>query len=360
MRSLILALFHQRLKQLLLMNWDVLDQLLENGYIKAKKHPKVDLYIYNYTAKTQYERMWNDWTLSCRGLIMNKNREVIARPFPKFFNLGEMESQIIPNEPFEVFDKVDGSMGVLYWANNQPFIATRGSFNSEQSKKANSILYQKYQDNLSKLDRSKTYVFEIIYPENRIVVDYGDREELILLGIIDTQTGIEEPLQNIGFPLVTQFNGVRDLSKLKSLEENNREGFVVKFKSGLRIKVKFDEYQRIHRIVTNVSSIDIWDYLKNGLPFDEILERVPDEFYDWVRETEQRIKKQYMYIEETAKREIKQFPTQKETALYTLACQYPSVMFAMMSGKKHEPIIWKLVKPAHEKPFSPDFREGLV
>lgn len=341
------------------MNWELLDQLMNNGYIKAKKHPSADLFIYNYTAKTQYERMWNEWTLSCRGLIMTGDKQIVSRPFPKFFNLGELEDQVIPDETFEVYDKLDGSLGVLYWVGNEVFMATRGSFISEQAVKATEMLNTKYQAAIANLDRSKTYLFEIIYPENRIVVDYGNREELVLLGIIDTELGKELELEDIGFPIVEKYDGIKDVSKLKALEEENKEGFVVRFKSGLRLKVKFDEYQRIHRIVTNVSSINLWEYLKDDMPFNEILERVPDEFYDWVRLTEKNIKTHYQLVEKTAKAEMKTFPTMRETAEYVFSCTYPHVMFSMIRGKDYSRVIWKLIRPKFEKPFSPDFREGL-
>lgn len=341
------------------MDWELLDQLIENGYIKAKQHPTADLFIYNYTAKTQYERNWNEWTLRSRGLIMNEKREIVARPFAKFFNLGEMESQVIPNETFSVYDKLDGSLGILYWLEDEVFMATRGSFISEQAVKATEMLRSTYKEALAKLDRTNTYLFEIIYPENRIVVDYGSREELVLLGVVNNTTGEELDLVDVGFPLVTAYNGINNIHELKAMEEDNREGFVIRFKSGLRIKVKFDEYQRIHRIVTSISSLDIWASLRDKKSFEEILERVPDEFYDWVRATERKITTDYRLVEETAKRELKEFPTMRETAAYTLSCQYPAVMFSMLKGKNYEPIIWKFIRPDHEKPFSATIREEL-
>ena len=97
----------------------------------------------------------------------------------------------IPQLPFEVFEKLDGSLGILYWLNNLPYIATRGSFESEQARHATEILHGRYQHTFSSMDTNKTYLFEIIYPENRIVVDYGEMDDLILLTVIDNQTGHE-------------------------------------------------------------------------------------------------------------------------------------------------------------------------
>lgn len=334
------------------MNKELLQEMIREGYVQVQKHPLLDLYIYNYTAKAQYDRIWNEITLMCRGLVMDAEMNILARPFAKFFNLGEHENQIIPNEAFEVYEKMDGSLGILYWINDEPFIATRGSFNSEQSQKASVILKKTYASAIQHLSKDKTYLFEIIYPQNRIVVDYGEKEELVLLAVINNQTGVDEALVDIGFPVVKKYDGIKDIQSLKALEEKNREGFVIKYNSGLRYKVKFVEYLRIHRIVTQVSNISIWEFLKSGQSFDEILERVPDEFYQWVKITKELLEAQFKNIEEVAKSEFKVLETRKETALYFQTCQYPSVLFHMLDGSNYSDTIWKQIRPTFSKPFS--------
>lgn len=333
-------------------NNELLQEMIRQGYIQVQKHPEHDLFIYNYTPKAQYDRIWNEATLVCRGLILDADRNVVARPFPKFFNLGEVEDQALPNEPFEVYEKMDGSLGVLYWANGEPHMATRGSFASEQAIRANGLLRTKYASALGKLSPGKTYLFEIIYPENRIVVNYGDREELVLLAIIDNATGEDLPLEDIGFPTAKLYHGIKDIHTLKTLQEDNREGFVIKFKGGARYKVKFGEYLRIHRIVTQISSIDLWEYLRAGMPFDEILDRVPDEFYQWVKSTKNDLEEKYRAIEAEAKAEFRVLETRKETALYFLSCKHPSVLFQMLDGRNHADAIWKKLRPAFSKPFA--------
>jgi T4 RnlA family RNA ligase len=343
------------------MNIKELNQLIADGYINVNKHPNADLYIYNYSQKAQYERLWNDWTLACRGLIMDKDYNIVARPFQKFFNLGELESESLigGNIPpsgvrglFEVYEKMDGSLGILYWIDNQCFIATRGSFISEQAQVATEMLHTQYAEVIPLLDKSKTYLFEIIYPENRIVLDYGNERKLVLLAIIDTKTGLENELQDIGFEVVKRYDGLNDLSKLKELEEENKEGFVVKFKDGYRLKVKFDEYQRLHRIVTQVSNQDIWEFLKDDKDFAPLLDRVPDEFYDWVKETKAQLLEKYSEIEAEAKKDFKVLENRKETALYFLQCQYPAVLFKILDGQNYNEVIWKMIKPDYQKPFA--------
>lgn len=334
------------------MDIQVLHELIANDYINVQKHNTADLYIYNYSAKAQYDKVWNEWTLACRGLIMNADYEVMARPFRKFFNWGEVENQVIPQESFKVYEKMDGSLGILYWIDEIPYIATRGSFNSDQAKVATEMLHTIYANSIPLLDKTKTYLFEIIYPENRIVVDYGNTRALVLLGVIDTKTGEEYLLEQIGFEVVKLYDGINDLYQLKKLEESNREGYVIKFADGLRLKVKFDEYQRVHQIITRVSNINIWEHLKEGNDLTDILDRVPDEFYDWVKLTEQQLFNNFKSIEAKAKSEFKVFDTRKDTALYYQTCSYPAVLFKMMEDKPYEQIIWKMLRPKFEKPFA--------
>lgn len=75
---------------------------IEAGLILTDKHPELDLYIYNYTKRTQYERMWDRYTRICRGLILNSSGNIVSRPFPKFFNLNETPETLAQNLPNEI------------------------------------------------------------------------------------------------------------------------------------------------------------------------------------------------------------------------------------------------------------------
>lgn len=331
-----------------------IEQLINDGYISTQRHPTQPLTIYNYTAKAQYDRVWNEHTLQCRGLIKHDDGTVVARPFPKFFNYEEVDPSEIPNEPFDVFAKHDGSLGILYWNDDTPCIATRGSFTSPQAQRATEILHEKYHHLIENLSKDKTFLFEIIYPENRIVVDYDGWVGLILLAVIDTETGCEE--QDIGcygFRVAEKFDGIQDVASLTTVERENFEGYVVRFQSGYRLKVKLEEYKRLHRIVTGVSNKTVWEYLRDGRPFDELVERVPDEFADWLQKTTAEIHADFFSVRSIAERQFrKDFDTRKEAAEhYQKWCMWPQIMFAMLDGKPYDHIIWKLVKPKFESPF---------
>ncbi len=92
-------------------NRSELQSHLDEGHIREVIHPSGTLKLYNYTAKCQYDNVWTPVTKACRGLIVSSEDTVIARPFPKFFNLEQHDPKDLPNEPFKVFDKLDGSLG---------------------------------------------------------------------------------------------------------------------------------------------------------------------------------------------------------------------------------------------------------
>lgn len=338
-----------------------LQKYIDEKYISVQKHPTKDLYIYNYTQKAQFDRVWTEETMNCRGLILDGSGNIIARPFPKFFNLEEAieQGEQLPLEDFVIQEKFDGSLGILYWVGDEPFLATRGSFISDQAKVGIEIL-QGYRMYFNELNRNYTYLFEIIYPENRIVVDYHGRRDLVLLAVIDTKTGEEKNVYEecSGFPFASYIDGITDYKKLKDRSEENKEGFVIRFKSGRRYKVKFDEYVRLHRLVTGVNARRIWDLLRNDQTMDELLERVPDEFFQWVKKTRDSLIQQFFDVEEMAiglYKGAKELPDRKSQALYILKYpkdrRYSSIAFAMLDKKPHKDIIWSMLKPKHETPF---------
>lgn len=339
---------------------EALQRLVIDGYLTARPHPTEDLVIYNYTPRCQFDRYWTPETMMCRGLITKVDGTIVARPFGKFFNVEEHQGAI-PLESFKVTEKMDGSLGILYFVDGKPCIATRGSFTSDQAIRANEILQRRY--STFSFMPYYTYLFEIIFPENRIVVDYGDMEDLVLLTVIFTETGEEEDIfdrhwiKMWPFPLVKQYDGITDLAMLREREEVNQEGFVIRFESGLRLKMKFAEYVRLHRLLTGINAKTIWELLHYNQPFDDMLSRVPDEFYAWVTHTRDSLISQFKAIEEGGRQvymQVKDLPTRKEQAAIVTKTPYSAVAFRMLDDKDYAELIWKQIRPVAERPFRED------
>ena len=340
---------------------NILEQYVNEGWLEVNNHPSLPLSIYNYSRETQFNEKWDDITLMCRGLILDKEGNVIARGFNKFFNLEEHTPEEIPNEPFEVFEKMDGSLIIGFVYNGEFHTATRGSFTSEQSIDARKIVDEMKVSNIFK--EGYSYLFEYIAPNNRIVVDYGDWRELVVLTIIDNKTNEEAKYPELivmaceGFRVVNRYLGIDDYTQLKSKIKENKEGYVIRFNSGFRVKIKGEEYVRLHRLITNFSNVDIWELLKEGKSLNEFLDRVPDEFDVWVRSWIDKLKQEYEDIEAEAdfmyNRYIDRFMTRKEIAEIVLKKpQYlHAILFKMVDEKDYSHLIWKLIKPEYSKPF---------
>ena len=124
------------------MNFDlnILNKYISDGLVVKNDHPTLPISIYNYSRTCQYENKWDEITKACRGLILDQEGNVVAKGFDKFFNIEEHKPEEIPNEPFEVFEKLDGSLGILFWYQGKWILATKGSFTSDQAVRAKEIL----------------------------------------------------------------------------------------------------------------------------------------------------------------------------------------------------------------------------
>jgi predicted kinase len=335
-----------------------LPSLIQQGYILSQTHPSLPLTIYNYTAKAQYDRYWVEATLHCRGLVLDNNYQPIARPLPKFFNLEEHKGKIPDGVP-NIYEKLDGSLIILFHYQGQWEVASRGSFASEQAHMAR-VLLADYRVDVEQLDREYTYLFEIIYPNNRIVVDYGDDRRLVLLAAVHTQTGAELDHTEVSwrdraktYPATTLPDWIKSIEETQA-ELDNQEGFILKWPNGFRLKYKLADYVRLHRIITRVQAKDIWECLSTGQDLDQFLDSVPDEFYNWVKDTKLELETKYRAIETDCLDAFKVLGDRKETALYFQTQAYPGVLFLMLDKRDYSQTIWRLIKPDYQRPFRSD------
>ncbi len=139
-------------------------------------------------------------------------------------------------------------------------------------------------------------------------------------------------------------------------DENNKEGFVLYWpKSQKRVKVKFEEYCRLHRLIHQCSTRSIWEQLrKDGKLGSELLDRVPDEFREWVVDTAAKLGYAYKGVETVARSIFEQAPktSRKDFALHIVEYKAVSaVCFAMLDGKDYSDIIWKMIEPKYSTPF---------
>lgn len=343
-------------------------------HINKQVHPTLPLEIYDYSQVAQFERAWNPATLAARGLIVDaETKEIVSRPLGKFFNHNEPDvDQALLTGPAVVSDKADGSMGISYRTPDGTLnISTRGSFASEQAQHATARYLELY-DGQWEPAEGYTYIWEIIYPTNRIVLNYGEMDDLILIARVNIETGVSEPASQIDewkWNKVEQFQYTNLAEALTATPRENAEGMVVHFlNTDTRVKIKQADYVQLHRIITGASSRRIWEMLVSGNDFDSWLKDLPEEFIDFVERTRDNLLAEFAAlreeVENTYNSVITSLPddfTQKD---YAFAVQQQDkklvgMLFSRHSGghynesseKKISDSIWKLIQPEFEKPF---------
>lgn len=347
-------------------DFDRLSKYEEAGKLRHSVHPGGALHVWCYSVQTVYSRDWDDLTRICRGLVTDGDGNVISRPFPKFFNWGEPEAPgpEITQSPFWAFDKMDGSLIVVGEQDGEAVVSTKGSFNTWHSEKAREMLQG------WKPIKGSTAIFEFIHPDNRIVVDYGDTEELVLLGAVENSTGEdhftpENYAEGSGWfgrlvpPHAFRLQAI--LETVANLENGpNREGFVLIWPQvggpSYRVKIKFAQYMQLHRTLSRLSNVAVWEALSNGT-LDALLEVVPDEMYDQVRECSNELISRHADLrkraESVARNAVLLFATRAQQAQYILGkfdVVDSSLAFLALDARSAglDKATWQRIKPARD------------
>lgn len=355
---------------------DVYNTSVDAGHIRVRNHFELPYLIHNYTEACVWESGWNSATLACRGLVTHAvTGEVISRPFKKFFNLNQIEAlgTIDFDTPVEVTEKMDGSLAILVPTPDGGYIvSTRGSFYSEQAIWATKYYANNHQNFTP--NPNWTYLFEIIYANNRIVLSY-DFEGLVMLGAIDKVTGLSIPLREASCGWdgrVTEVHSYKSLREvIASGERNDFEGFVIHdTKSDVRVKVKHENYIKLHRYMTNTTEKHIWEVLLSGEETSVVFAAAPDEFHQWMRIVENNLRREFDKL-------LAEVLDSYDRVCGELRLLYPncqwsrgefaelakkenntSLLFSLLDERDTTKNIWKALKPQGEtntmKVVSPD------
>ena len=363
-----------------LLDKEKLDHHIREGFVSVTEHPSQPLLILNYTPRAAFANAWGDGTLDyCRGLIVNQHsEEIVARPFKKFHNLNtqsmpETMAENLPPYLPEITKKMDGSLGIWYPdGSSSGAIATRGSFTSPQALWA--TRWWKEVGAGEKRMRTIygpwagywTPLFEIIYPENRIVVDYGGWSGLVCIGGVFIHSGKDVSRQSVveifGDMVVDRVHiSHKDmLPALAGYNVPNEEGYVASYDQGrVRVKIKFEDYKRLHRIITGVNPRSLWELISKGEGLDTT--GLPANFVRWADQWTDYLVGEYNRIltEAVELHGDRPFREEGETERYYRAKYARFVMaktkdrnylkpilFDMFDGYEGSKVLWKMLEPA--------------
>lgn len=281
-----------------------------------------NLISFKYTDMTIYKHNWNNVTLRARGIVFDRNTgKVLAKPFDKFFNYEELVDKDTGNltqtaevvkkylgfdnlyddyrhQKFTVTEKIDGSLGILFYAGNYWVVKTGGAFDSDQARWANNWCFVQNHIDTDKLDKTKTYLFEIVYNEDLHPIKY-DFEGLVLLSVIDTESGKEENYRTVqlcatalkvSYAQSAEFDSFDELVDYAKKLPNTKEGVVVTFENGFKMKLKGNAYLQLQRVFHSLSKQVIYEQLNwkeidadtslQNAYSEQLIEHIPEELVD--------------------------------------------------------------------------------
>lgn len=284
----------------------------------------------------KYDQINSDLSLplvkECRGLILDNQNRPVCVPFFKFFNSFEPNADNIDWNSARVQEKLDGSIIKLAYFGGEWRVSTNGTIDAYKSKiyedlsdiecpyttygELWDIAKKKTNLDYDKLDKNCTYMFELVGPYNKVVVDYketkiyhiGTRDNTTLQEL-DIDIGVEKPKV---YPLST-LQGCLDACKDMPF---NQEGYVVVDKDWHRVKIKSPAYVAVHRLKNNgdINERAVIELIREN-ELDEFLSYFPEfkkVIYEYKSILEKMVEDLTTNIKEISK---KTYETQKDFAL---------------------------------------------
>lgn len=273
--------------------------IMVNDGIRREGLENLVLLNYHPTAAFRGANKWLDIERVARGLIFEKETgKLVARPFIKFHNYSELpeDFNIKANDIDYISYKEDGSLGICFYYNGLWWASTHGSLASDQGVYATNMLRNK---NVDVLDTNVTVMTEIVYPENRIVTNYGVVSDLIYLDAFSLDVNkpvTTEYINHIKANVFTFKSEYQSRTNFDISDENiiqnildfcetqpdfNFEGFVLTLKNGRKVKFKTKAYLDVHRCRFDVSLKRVKELMINSP--DTLVEwksTLPNEFFD--------------------------------------------------------------------------------
>jgi len=143
-----------------------------------------DLFVVKYKNKVFYDNLWTPELQEMRGLVVDKDWNVIVRPFTKVFNRFENGTDIPADEDVIAVRKVNGFLGcaTLHYTGGV-IVSTTGSLDSDFAVLAEKLL-SPYRE---KLIPGKTYMFEIVHESDPHIIK--EIPGAYLIGMRDIRNG---------------------------------------------------------------------------------------------------------------------------------------------------------------------------
>lgn len=219
---------------------------------------------------------------ACRGLVLRRKDwpvqdpespgdfEVIAQPFPRFYNYGSGHAPELDWSTATYFEKCDGTLCIVYWDSDLSAfsVATRSVPDADVSNPGGQTFSEMFWNfgfyrrgsvpAVQILDKTVTYLFELVGPGNQIGPVVYNKWDIYLLSRFETATGVElggveAPWWSL--PTQSSFKLPQDcVSHLSTLPGTATEGFVVRDAQNNRVKIKSRAYLDAMHVMSSANS----------------------------------------------------------------------------------------------------------
>ena len=203
-----------------------------------------------------------------RGIIFDKDGNIIARRLHKFFNVNERDETqqhlIDLSQPHVILEKLDGSMITPIPIGDHYRWGTKmGITDVSMGAETFVAMHPNYAEFAHvAFSMGFTPIFEWCSRKQRIVVDYPE-DRLVLIALRHTITGeyasyriMLENAKAWDIDVVKAYAGTADsmenlIAETKAVEGS--EGWIIRFDDGHMVKIKGEWYLRIHKTKDNLS-----------------------------------------------------------------------------------------------------------
>lgn len=279
---------------------EILEKIKKNEFetFEVQKGQINGINCYLVNPSRDNSTKWTKENIIFRSSVWNEAGELISAGYKKFKNaLEDPENFPMPNnlDGCTAIDKIDGSLLVCDWINDKLSVRTRGSlsFHDDFKDEINEIIpsIEAFMSLASDADDGTSYLLEFASPANKVVINYGEKAEFWLTGMVDkTDYSIytQETLDRIARIAEVKRPETYKFSDIKSMSEEikswiGKEGVCLYSPCGQYIwKFKAADYLKKHAYKSEINLKNVYNLIQAVGAKDEYgtLNHIERE-YDW-------------------------------------------------------------------------------
>lgn len=266
------------------MNKNELRDYVKNSplVIMKESHQYPGLYVLKYKNKVFYNSLWDEFLEECRGMVVDKDFNIISLPFTKIYNYG-IESRAPSFDNTEVVDawrKINGFMAAITWYNNELVISTTGSLDSEFCTMVRKMINVEQYKKVCSQFPDLTFLFECVHINDPHIIN--EVLGVYLIGYRQKDLALPVKLNNTMMSIFANEFGCKKPEYyqmpfgvlLEYVEKDTHEGYVIYSNSGAVTKIKTPFYL-INKFFARKSKIK----LEQVLSKNNYKQVVDEEFY---------------------------------------------------------------------------------